>query len=169
MNQQMGFSLFELLCVMAILSLLAHLGLSNLLSLSQQQQDQQILKEQVARLASALTRARELAVVSGKSSYVCGGEACSGEWSRSFRLYQTQNNTDHDVLNETFVESLSLQWRGFPAQKKQIEYQANGLSGYQNGTFVFCLGAWQMDLVLNQSGRFYLSSLKSKDSEGSCS
>ncbi|BFM48963.1 GspH/FimT family pseudopilin [Marinomonas sp. THO17] len=168
MNQQWGFTLFELLCVMAIFSLLAHFGMSNILFLNQQQQDQQNLKAQVARLASALTRARELAVVSGHSSFVCGGMACSGEWSRGFRLYQTHNNTDYDVLNEVFIEALSLHWRGFPAQKKQIEYQANGLSGYQNGTFVFCLGKWQMDVVLNQSGRFYLSHLKSRRSEGDC-
>ncbi|AEF54165.1 GspH/FimT family pseudopilin [Marinomonas posidonica] len=163
MVQQFGYSLLELLCVLAILSLLAHLGSSQVLSFNQDLEDQRILKTQVTRLANGLTQARQLAVASGRLSYLCGGiQRCTGDWSTGFRLYQNteSNQAEKTFASISFTSDLLVAWRGFPAQKKQIEYRLNGLSGYQNGTFIFCLGRWKMGLVLNQGGRFYVSALQ---------
>lgn len=159
MSRQNGFSLLELLCVLVILSILAHMGSMHFLSVSQQAQDQSTLKSEMKRLADALTQARELAVLSGQTSFVCGGVKCIGSWSVGFMLYQIESRSGaKDVFRQiTFDHSVTVLWHGFPVKKQQIEFQSNGLSGYQNGTFSFCLGAWQADLVLNQSGRFYLS------------
>ncbi|WP_394178718.1 GspH/FimT family pseudopilin [Marinomonas posidonica] len=163
MVQQCGYSLLELLCVLAILSLLAHLGSSHFLSVNQDLENQRTLKTEVARLANGLTQARQLAVASGRLSYLCGGiRHCTGDWSAGFRVYQhtESGETEKTFASMPFASGLLVAWRGFPAQKTQIEYRLNGLSGYQNGTFVFCLGRWKMALVLNQSGRFYVSSLQ---------
>lgn len=159
MNHQNGFSLLELLCVLAILSILAQMGSMHFLSVSQQAQDQSTLKLEMKRLADALTQARELAVLSGQASFVCGGFKCVGDWSMGFMLYQieSRSGTKNEFRKIAFDRSVTVLWHGFPVKKQQIEFQSNGLSGYQNGTFSFCLGAWQADLVLNQSGRFYLS------------
>jgi len=159
MSRQNGFSLLELLCILVILSILAHVGSVHFLSVSQQAQDQNTLKTEMKRLAEALIQARQLAVSSGQTSYVCGGVKCVGGWSMGFLLYQIESRSGekHEFRQITFDHSVTVFWHGFPIRKQQIEFQFNGLSGYQNGTFSFCLGAWQADLVLNQSGRFYLT------------
>ncbi len=170
-----GFSLLELLCVLAILSILAYTSSGYVLTLSQNTQDQSTLKTQVQLLADALTQARQLAVVSGDTSFLCGGLTCDGDWSSGFLLYQALNESSDSVLlsgekayrSIAFAEDLLVSWNGFPVKKQQIEFHANGLSGYQNGTFQFCLGVWQTALVLNQSGRFYLTDPEEK-AEGSC-
>ncbi|PYF83119.1 type IV fimbrial biogenesis protein FimT [Marinomonas alcarazii] len=159
MSRQHGFSLLELLCVLAILSILAHMGSLHFLHVSQQAQDQNTLKTEMKRLADALTQARQLAVLSGQTSFVCGGIRCVGDWSLGFMLYQLESRTGakNAFRQIAFDPSVTVLWHGFPIKKQQIEFLPNGLSGYQNGTFSFCLGTWQADLVLNQSGRFYLS------------
>ncbi|BDX03373.1 type IV minor pilin protein FimT [Marinomonas pontica] len=176
MNRLHGFSLLELMCVLAILSILAHVGSMQFLSVSQSGQDKQTLKNEMKRLGEALTQARQLAVISGQASFLCGGVTCDGVWSSGFSLYQTEpvtpNLLEDDRVKKwfrqmAFDKALRVSWRGFPAKKQQIEFHSNGLSSYQNGTFELCLGDWQADLILNQSGRFYLTDPKAID-EGAC-
>jgi type IV fimbrial biogenesis protein FimT len=167
MSHQRGFSLLELLCVLAILSIFAHIGAASFLSVSQNTQDKNTLKNEMKRLAEALIHARQLAVVSGQPSFLCGGVDCGGDWSSGFQLYQivsfSQEKKEYQRI--IFNELLQVSWRGFPIKKQQIEFQSNGLSGYQNGTFAFCLGHWQADLVLNQSGRFYVTDPQGRGEE----
>lgn len=167
MNRQYGFSLLELLCVLAILSILAHAGSAQFLSVSQKTKDKNTLKNDMKRLADALTQARQLAVISGQTSFLCGGLSCDGGWSSGFTLYQIEPDSDVEkhYRQIAFDHELAVSWRGFPVKKQQIEFRPNGLSGYQNGTFEFCLGAWQADLILNQSGRFYLTNPQGIDSK----
>lgn len=173
MNHQGGFSLLELLCVLAILSVFAYAGSAQFFVLSQSSQDKNTIQNAMKQLSDALTQARQLAVVSGQTSYVCGGTDCDGDWSSGFVLYQGDLSSGNDKDNGkayrriTFDDTLEVSWRGFPVNKQQIEFQNNGLSGYQNGTFEFCLATWKAGLVLNQSGRFYATDPQEK-SEGDC-
>lgn len=169
MTHQQGFSLIELMCVLAIVSLLAFLGSAHFLSVSQNTQDKYTLRTDRQHLADALTQARQLAVVSGQMSFLCGGSDCDGRWSSGFTLYQndTSESGKRVVQKHVFSALEGVAWRGFPTQKKQIEFNSTGLSGYQNGTFEFCLRNWQADLVLNQSGRFYTKNPQDK-SPGAC-
>ncbi len=184
MNRLHGFSLLELMCVLAILSILAHVGSTQFLSVSQSSQDKHLLKSEMKRLGEALTQARQLAVISGQASFLCGGVACDDAWSSGYSLYQMvpvtsagNSSMGNSSINNlgvkkwfrqmAFDKALRVSWRGFPAKKQQIEFHSNGLSSYQNGTFELCLGDWQADLILNQSGRFYLTDPKAID-EGAC-
>jgi len=171
MNQQNGFSLLELLCVLAILSIFAYAGSAQFLVLSQSSQDKKMIQNRMRELSDALTQARQLAVVSGQASYLCGGIGCDGDWSSGFVLYQ-EDLSNHDASKITyrrmsFDEALEVFWQGFPVKKQLIEFQSDGLSGYQNGTFEFCLNTWQASLILNQSGRFYITDPQAKE-EGAC-
>ncbi|ETX11033.1 pilus assembly protein FimT [Marinomonas ushuaiensis DSM 15871] len=173
MNRQGGFSLLELLCVLAILSLFAYAGSAQFLVLSQSSQDKSTIQNGMKKLSDALTQARQLAVVSGQTSYLCGGIECDGDWSSGFVLYQNNlssgnyASSDKTYQGVSFDENLNVYWQGFPINKQQIEFQSDGLSGYQNGTFEFCLNAWQASLILNQSGRFYITDPQEKE-EGAC-
>lgn len=169
MLHQKGFSLLEMLCVLAILSVLAYAGSAQFLVASQDTQDQTLLNNAINELSDALLQARQLAVVSGSPSFVCGGLACDGNWSSGFILYQGDESSSDYILYRSiaFNDLLAVSWAGFPVNKQQIEFHSNGLSGYQNGTFEFCLGSWQATLVLNQSGRFYKTDIQEKD-EGDC-
>lgn len=159
MTYQRGFSLFELLCVLFVLSILAQAGVSHFIRVNQDTQDKNTLQQQVKYLADALSQARQIAVMSGKPSFLCGGVECNGDWSTGFRLYQLEpfGESKNPLQHRIFDALLSVSWRGFPVQKHHIEFLPHGLSGYQNGTFVFCLGSWRADIVLNQSGRFYIT------------
>jgi type IV fimbrial biogenesis protein FimT len=167
MNRQNGFSLLELLCVLAILSILAYAGSAQFLSVSQKTKDKNTLKNEMKRLADALTQARQLAVISGQTSFLCGGLGCNGGWSYGFTLYQFEpiSGVKKHYRQIIFEPLLAVSWSGFPVKKQQIEFRFNGLSGYQNGTFEFCLGAWRAELVLNQSGRFYITDPQGFDSD----
>lgn len=167
MDQQRGFSLLEVLCVLTIISVLAYFGSAPFLSASQATQDKLTLKNERQQLADVLTQARQLAVVSGQSSFVCGGRDCNGIWSSGFSLYQSTSpdNVKKTVREYAFNDSVRVVWNGFPTQKTQVEFLTRGLSAYQNGTFEFCLGGWQADLVINQSGRFYTTDIQQQTVE----
>lgn len=169
MSHQKGFSLLEMLCVLAILSILAYAGAAHFQAANQDEQDQTLLKNSIKALSDALLQARQLAVVSGSASFLCGGFACDGDWSSGFVLYQADASSSDDILYRAiaFHDDLTVFWAGFPVSKQQIEFHSNGLSGYQNGTFEFCLGNWQAFLVVNQSGRFYTADIQEKG-EGDC-
>ncbi|RNF52140.1 prepilin-type N-terminal cleavage/methylation domain-containing protein [Marinomonas hwangdonensis] len=169
MSHQGGFSLLELLCALAVLSILAHAGGAHFLRVSQDTQVKNALQQQVKHLTDALAQARQLAVLSGRPSFLCGGDECNGRWSEGFWLYQIDSATgvEKTFYRRTFEKNIEVSWRGFPTQKSHIEFQSNGLSGYQNGTFIFCSNAWQANIVLNQSGRFYVTDPQRKG-EVSC-
>lgn len=158
MQQQnnVGFTFFELLCVLTILAILSFFGVTHFLQYQQSKQSQNILQNDMDSLSKALLEARQMAIESGVMSFVCGGEQCSGRWSAGFELRQ-QEGYGRENRRVKFDHPVSVHWKGFPSNKSRIEFLSNGLSSYQNGTFVFCLDDWQGHIILNQSGRFYMS------------
>lgn len=158
MRQQQGFTLLELLVVLTILSVLAYFGSAQLLVVNSTMADRRVLQDSLKILSDALLQSRQLAIVSGQKSLLCGGIACSGHWSEGYEIYQ--HNLHSKAVKQTmFTSNVSIRWRGFPAKKNFIEFKSNGLSAYQNGRFELCVGEWQADIVVNQSGRFYLSDI----------
>ncbi|REG84290.1 GspH/FimT family protein [Marinomonas pollencensis] len=169
MQNKKGFSLLEVMCVLAILSFLALVSSGVIIQHAQTSQHKAILLEDVKNLSNALQEARLLAIQSGDSSYVCGGVDCQGNWSDGFVVMQPESYGGL-YRRVTFEHDVSIVWQGFPANKSRITFLPNGLSGYQNGTFLFCYLGWHTRLVINQSGRFYGADVvATEDSDGACS
>ncbi|GAB3484618.1 GspH/FimT family pseudopilin [Marinomonas epiphytica] len=168
MAKQNGFTLLECMVVIAMLSALAY-GTSHVVfGFRQSEQDKQSLLEDLQALSVALMAARQYAIRSGQTTYLCGGVLCTGDWSSGYRIQHTvaADTLADDSQSEGsslqvgyFSPTLRLRWQGFPSQRRYIEFLANGLSAYQNGRFILCVGEWQGEIVLNQSGRFYLSDI----------
>ena len=159
MKMQNGFSLFEAVCVLAVLSLLAYSSSRFLYSSKQVIDQQTTLLSALASLESGLIKARHLAVHVGEVTYLCGGLSCDGDWSHGYHItFDSEAREAFDTnLSMTFPEGITVTWKGFPAKKRHIEFHPNGLTGYQNGSFYFCLNHWGAKVVLNQAGRFYSS------------
>ena len=164
MRHEQGFTLLELICVLAILSILGAFGATSLFSTQQDSKDKATLLSDVKNLANALRQARHLAIESGSSSYVCGGINCSGNWSDGFEVRQSSalDTTYRSVLLDHAVHII---WHGFPANKSSITFLPTGLSSYQNGTFFLCYLRWKASIIINQSGRYYTSDIVDIDGE----
>ncbi|MGB3384968.1 MAG: GspH/FimT family pseudopilin [Marinomonas sp.] len=168
MQNKQGFSLLEVMCVLAILSLLAVIGSGFIIQNAQRNEDKAVLLDDVKNLSNALQEARLLAIQSGDSSYVCGGADCRGNWSDGFVVMQTEQFGGL-YRRVVFDHEINIAWQGFPANKSRITFLPTGLSSYQNGTFLFCYLDWHTRLVINQSGRFYASDIVDvSDSDGAC-
>ena len=155
MRHQRGFTLFEVMVALSILSLLAYMGSAHVRDFSASLADKRALQASLKNLSAGLLQARQLAIANGQNSFLCGGIDCSGDWSYGYQIFETQHSST-PVQQGRFPDNLLVRWQGFPAQKSFIEFKANGLSAYQNGSFVLCIGQWQARIIVNQSGRFYL-------------
>ncbi|WP_133011666.1 GspH/FimT family pseudopilin [Marinomonas flavescens] len=166
MRNKRGFSLLELMCVLAVLSLFAVIGSAVFLKAEQKSKDRDTLIADVLNVTNALQEARQLSIESGESTYICGGLSCSGDWSYGFKVIQP-DHLGGLYRKVVFDHDVRILWKGFPANKSRITFLPNGLSSYQNGTFWFCYLSWKTSIVINQSGRYYTSDIIDGD-EDSC-
>ncbi len=151
-----GFTVAEVLIVVAILSILSAGFLStNIINAFQRWQVHNALNQDVQMLLTGITRARNLAVTSQHSIYLCGGQECDGDWSQLISLRMAESLTD--INRWQLALETKMVWRGFPASRQYIEFLPNGLSSYQNGSFYLCYNQeMARRILINQSGRAYL-------------
>ena len=155
-NAYRAFSLLEVLVVIALLSVLSatYWG-SGLFQYYQSSQQSQSLTQQSHTLLSAIDRARTLAVVSGRSVYLCGGEQCDGHWSEA--LYLAYSTEQPPLWRRSLAANVRVVWHGFPQQRNYVAFLPTGLASYQNGSFYLCVeNSPAQRVIINQSGRAYL-------------
>ncbi|TBR42835.1 prepilin-type N-terminal cleavage/methylation domain-containing protein [Marinomonas agarivorans] len=162
-SRQLGFSLLEVLCVVLILTTLAGVAWQSSLMSSLIDHPYDQVKKAQKSLTRGLLLARQYAVQSQQTVLLCGGideegsvSACQGNWSQGWSIQQAGKAK----TQQPFSTAIVVRWSGFPVKKHFIRFQANGHTGYQNGTFIVCAGQWQGRITLNQSGRFYVSRLQ---------
>ena len=151
-----AFSLLEVLIVIALLSVLstAYWG-GGLAQYYRSWRLNQTLGQESQVLLQAIERARTLAIVSGRSVYLCGGAHCDGAWSEA--LYLAYSVHRPPLWRTAFASPIQVVWRGFPQQRAYVVFLPTGLASYQNGSFYLCLdGTLAKRVVINQSGRAYL-------------
>ncbi|WCN10247.1 GspH/FimT family pseudopilin [Marinomonas mediterranea] len=155
MNLQKAFSLWEVLCVLLIFSLLAASNAtSSVLSYYHSWSDRQQLHQANRQLQTAIATSRSLAIRSDSPVQLCGGVSCNGRWSDGISLLQSGHSTPYQTW--AFPELIDLVWRGFPARKTAISFLPTGISNFQNGSFYFCFkGIQQVRVVINKAGRAY--------------
>ena len=164
-----AFSLAEILLVLVILILLAKQTWTANLATLFDHTDYERLTIAQQSLARGLTLARQLAVKSQHAISLCGGNylalRCDGSWSEGWYIQSEASIKAYHL----FPLDMTIHWSGFPANKKQIDFYETGHSGYQNGTFYLCQYGYTARIVVNQSGRFYLSDIThSAEFDGGC-
>ena len=161
-----GFTLMEVLLVMAVLSLIALSGLSNIVfdhysALKQRES----LKADATSLVDLIDRARSHSVNTGRPIYMCGGLECNGNWSERIFLAD-ERSLSSIYVSASLSPSAVVVWRGFPVLRDYIAFLPTGLSAYQNGSFYLCEdGNQALRVVISQSGRAYLDSEQYEASE----
>lgn len=151
---QLAFSLYELLVVLALVSIGTSLAIPSFATL-QQKSEREALRN---HLHASLNHARLQAVLNKTSVELCGtrdGATCGRDWSQGWRM-QFMNAPGHVVQIQQHRSSTPLRWAGFDSR---IRFHANGTSPSSNGRFFQCKGekiAWQ--LILNRQGRVRLAS-----------
>ncbi|WP_191602928.1 GspH/FimT family pseudopilin [Marinomonas algicola] len=161
MTHEHGFSLVEVLIVLMIIAIISRTFPSSINLFAFQKKQNALYKTQ-QDLALWLIRARQLAVNINKEVILCGGDQCDGNWTKGLAI-RSDNVT---ISTLSFDLGIHVSWKGFPVQKKSIIFLSDGLSSYQNGTFYLCHSGFYCYIRLNQSGRFYTSSILQDTNDG---
>ncbi|HTR00518.1 MAG TPA: GspH/FimT family pseudopilin, partial [Candidatus Acidoferrum sp.] len=160
-----GFTLIEILIVLAIGALLLGLSAPGLGRVVQAQQGEAVIND----LARLLNYARNAAVTADGTVTVCrsgDGLSCGGKWEQGALVFIDRNGDgafdagDQLLQRKTFADGKgSLVQRAFP-NRQYLQFSAEGFTHGQNGTFTWCApdGSPQLaqQLVYMQSGRVRL-------------
>ena len=175
MKRMSAFSLLELLVVMAIISIAAALAFPSFSQLVEKHRSQQA----AYGLQHVMQFARAQALAKGKTLTVCAGneqQQCinSADWSNKTLLIFIDSNTNGNLdAGEELLRIFDLKsyqgrllWRSF-GNKTYLQWQSNGMTYYQNGSFLFCPHNGNTKnaflLILNAAGRLYFASDKNGD------
>lgn len=156
----LGFTVIEMMVVVAVIAILACIALPNFRHLMQSNQ----MTTAKNALVAALQRARAEAATSGRNAVLCpsmNGHSCqtAGDWSRGWLLYRDDNhNGRFDPVEElmlTHAQPTSpLSIRTSDGRRK-ITYRGMGRADGANVRFVFCDPAVESggQVVVANSGR----------------
>lgn len=147
-----GFSLIEMLCVLAIITLTASWAIPNLAELLDKNRSRTIRDSLIADLQFA----RSHAIMHLSPTELCGssdGITCDQQWSKGWLI---RRNDSVQVLRSMQLPGnvQSLTW-GRPSQN--IRYTPDGTTPTSNSRFHYCESAkalassWQ--IVINRQGR----------------
>lgn len=160
-----GFSLLELLVVMAILAILAGVAAPTFQSTFDHREGELAIRSLVAQISLARTSAIE----HGTLVTVCpsqDGAGCSGNWSDGSIVF-TDINGDRDVGEEDLLIRSSqtglrgqLRWRAFQ-NRQYLQINPTGVMRHQSGNFTYCPADGDprlaRQLVVNGTGRIRLA------------
>lgn len=149
-----GFSLFELLIVLALIVVVCSFSVPSFSTMTQRSTRFALLQQ----LLHQLQFCRQAAMQLGTTISLCpsdDGRHCQGQWQQGYVIF-TDNLHDHIIhspqqilrYQQILSHQTTLYYRGFPTSR-YIQWQSNGLTRGQNGSFY--LG--ERRVVISHSGR----------------
>lgn len=165
MPRTFGFSLLELLMVMALLAILAAMAAPSFQSTWRSREGELVLRI----LATHLSLARATAIEYGTIVTICSstdGLGCSGNWSNGSIVFTDINGdrtiNEGDVLIRGNLTDINgkIQWRAFQ-NRSYLQIDPMGFMRYQSGNFTYCTADGDLrlarQLVVNTTGRTRLA------------
>ena len=147
-----GFTLFELLMVLAIVSTLVMLSQSDFFSLIERQKSQSTCSQ----LLSSLAFAKSEAVKRQTLVYICGlskEQGCSSDWSQGYHIFYINQNRNSLIRTFSVPENMSINSRNQP----MITFSPDGRSSRAT-LFVKDKSSTQK-IVIYDSGRARIESM----------
>jgi len=143
--KQQGFTLVELMVVIAIAAILAGIGMPNLQTTLQDNKMTSLHNE----LLAALSFTRSTSVTQGSSTTLCkanlaanGCAAISASWENGWIIFPDSNNNgvvdvgeEILMLKNDLPENISI---SYSRNSSRITYGAQGYAVGFNGNFMFC-------------------------------
>lgn len=167
----LGFTLIELLIALAIISIALSLTVGSFPMIERYN-----VEHNARNVVNAVMYSRSLAIKEGNSVFLCpskNSSTCDKTWSNKILVYKN-NNSDKtfdqgdDLLQVYSLESdaILIRWGSFQ-RKDYLEFRANGMSNYQNGTFTVCHTnrdtTTAIPIIINVAGRPYFGRDKNND------
>ncbi|PID44284.1 MAG: hypothetical protein CSB48_02335 [Proteobacteria bacterium] len=161
-SQERGFTLVELLTVVAILAIAGVLAVPSLNDLINRYRADSIIQSYALLLGSA----REEAVKRQVTTTLCpttDNRSCHSDWNSGVMIFSDTNGNALLDLDDSVIysrsglhENYSLEWKSF-YQKPYIQFLPMGYTLRHNGTFVLCPAngnpLFARLLILNKPGR----------------
>ena len=162
MNNQSGYSLTELLVILAIIALLtvtAYPSINGML-------ERQATTTAINRMIAAINLSRHTAMQYGATVTLCAlkkNGKCGSAWSGELTVFLDRNGNAKKETSEQTVRVVppltsgaSIKWRVF-GNRQYLQMTTLGLTNYQNGNFVACPASgnqrWARQIVINIQGR----------------
>lgn len=171
-KNQFAFTLLELLITLAIIAILANIGVPSFTKLIQHNK----VTAEVNQLNGMLQSARNTAITQHKLVTVCptnNGQSCQKDWSLGYMVFIDNNgdrqyNQDEQLVSQHIIKdkNISLRWRAF-GRRTSLQWHQTGITNHQNGSFEFCYKEepeLSRGLFITKAGRIRLS--KDKDGDG---
>ena len=162
MKRDLGFTLLELILVLAILAIVTSLAVPSLMGFTERYRSE----VQRQRLFDLIALGRSEAYSEGRTFTLCSLDSenlCGGNWSNGIQLFADSNGNKEREADEPVVREMSalpngasLQWN---SATDYLQYRPNGQTRWQLGNFAYCPPDRNAEhgwiIVLNATGRPY--------------
>ena len=157
-NHCHGFTLIDLLIVLAVIFITAGLGLPSLSSLLEKNRATNFTWQ----ISKHVTFSRNYAINYGSAVTICPlkGNKCINDWQRDISIFVDHNLNrklgGNDKLLKVLDDPPAIDTLLYP--RRGITFRADGsINGFQSGTFRYCPrvkdSPFSQGLVVNQAGR----------------
>jgi len=165
-QHQKGLTLFELLVVLAITSILIGIAVPSMANFVRQAESVSLSNQ----LIGLVHYARTASISQGVTITICGsGDSlqCDNQWSKHILIFADKNDNgeldeeDHLLQDRSlFNPGDKLIWRSF-RNKPYLQLHPTGITYYQNGNFTYCPAdkniQYSRHWILNISGHLRLA------------
>lgn len=162
MRSNQGFSIVELMFILAIIGILITLSLPNLTSLRMQNEVSVLQKTLILHI----NLAKSSAANSGQIVTLCpsiSGSQCEGSWTQGSLLFIDNNGNRRVDLEDRIlrvrradISHGKLEWRAF-GRRQYLQFAPIGYLLHQNGNFTYCDNSGDptltRQLIVNSVGR----------------